>query len=48
MSDASEVVDPAQTVVVPVIAATVGNGFSVTTTACDVAEQPALLVTVTV
>jgi predicted Zn-dependent peptidase len=46
--DERVVVEPTQTVVVPVMAATVGNGFSVTTTASDVAEHPALFVTVTV
>ena len=40
--------EPTQAEAVPVIAATVGSAFSVTTTAADVAEQPLLLVTITV
>ena len=40
--------DPTHTAVVPVITATVGSGFSVTTVAAEVAEHPLLLVTVTV
>jgi len=40
--------EPTQAEAVPVIAATVGSAFSVTTTAADVAEQPLLFVTVTV
>jgi hypothetical protein len=45
---ANVVPDPTHTAVVPVIAATVGSGFSVTTVAAEVAEHPLLLVTVTV
>ena len=45
---ANVVPEPTHTDVVPVIAATVGSGFSVTTVAADVAEQPLLFVTVTV
>lgn len=40
--------EPTHAEAVPVIAATVGSAFSVTTTAADVAEQPLLFVTVTV
>ena len=42
------VLEPTHTEVVPVIAATVGNAFTVTTVAADVAEHPLLFVTVTV
>jgi hypothetical protein len=45
---AKVVLEPTHTEVVPVIAATVGSGFSVTTVAADVAEHPLLFVTVTV
>jgi hypothetical protein len=40
--------EPTHAEAVPVIAATVGSAFSVTTTAAEVAEQPLLFVTVTV
>jgi hypothetical protein len=40
--------EPTHAEAVPVIAATVGSAFSVTTTAADVAEHPLLFVTVTV
>jgi hypothetical protein len=45
---AKVVLEPTHTEVVPVIAATVGNAFTVTTVAADVAEHPLLFVTVTV
>jgi hypothetical protein len=41
------VVAPSQTIVLPVIAATTGVGFTVTTTAEDVEEHPEAFVTVT-
>jgi hypothetical protein len=41
------VVNPEHTFVAPVIAATVGNGFTVTVVAVDVAEHPLAFVTVT-
>ena len=40
--------EPTHAEAVPVIAATVGSAFSVTTTAAEVAEQPLLFVTVKV
>ena len=47
VAEANCVVKPEHTFVAPVIAATVGNGFTVTVVAVDVAEQPLALVTVT-
>ena len=47
VADANCVVKPEHTFVAPVIAATVGNGLTVTAVAVDVAEQPLALVTVT-
>ena len=47
VADANCVVKPEHTFVAPVIAATVGNGFTVTAVAVDVAEHPLALVTVT-
>ena len=47
VADANCVVKPEHTLVAPVIAATVGNGFTVTVVAVDVAEQPLAFVTVT-
>jgi hypothetical protein len=47
VADANCVVKPEHTFVAPVIAATVGNGFTVTAVAVDVAEQPLALLTVT-
>ena len=44
---ANVVVDPAHTFDDPVIAATIGNGLTVTTVACEVKEQPDAFVTVT-
>ena len=41
------VVNPEHTFVAPVIAAIVGNGFTVTVVAADVAGQPLAFVTVT-
>jgi hypothetical protein len=43
----SVVLAPTQRFVAPVIAATTGKAFIVTTVAADVAEQPAAFVTVT-
>ena len=45
---ANVVVEPTHTEVIPVIAFAVGNGFTVTTVAEDVAEHPFASVTVTV
>jgi hypothetical protein len=47
VADANCVVKPEHTFVAPVIAATVGNGFTVTVVAVDVAEHPLAFVTVT-
>jgi hypothetical protein len=47
VADANCVVKPEHTFVAPVIAATVGNGFTVTAVAVDVAEHPLALLTVT-
>jgi hypothetical protein len=47
VADANCVVNPEQTFVAPVIAATVGNAFTVTVVAVDVAEHPLAFVTVT-
>jgi hypothetical protein len=45
---ANVVVEPTHTEVVPVIALAIGNAFTVTTVAVDVAEHPLASVTVTV
>ena len=47
VADANCVVKPEHTFVAPVIAATVGNGFTVTTVAEEVDEHPLAFVTVT-
>jgi hypothetical protein len=47
VAEANCVVKPEQTFVAPVIAATVGNAFTVTVVAVDVAEHPLAFVTVT-
>ena len=47
VADNNWVVVPAHTFVAPVIAATTGNGLTVTLVAVDTAEHPEALVTVT-
>ena len=47
VAEANCVVNPEHTFVAPVIAATVGNAFTVTVVAVDVAEHPLAFVTVT-
>ena len=47
VADANCVVNPKQTFVAPLIAATIGNGLTVTVVAAEVAEHPLAFVTVT-